>query len=86
MGHVGREGNQQEHTDEESGTLTVVLKKQPVLSGDLEKPLSGITVAVCSGHGGPDPGALSPAGEYGVNEAENELKDPHNKSLHHNKI
>ena len=57
-------------TDEESGTLTVVLKKQPVLSGDLEKPLSGITVAVCSGHGGPDPGALSPAGEYGVNEAE----------------
>ena len=57
-------------TDEESGTLTVALKKQPVLSGDLEKPLSGITVAVCSGHGGPDPGALSPAGEYGVNEAE----------------
>ena len=57
-------------TDEESGTLTVVLKKQPVLSGNLEKPLSGITVAVCSGHGGPDPGALSPAGDYGVNEAE----------------
>lgn len=57
-------------TDEETGTMTVVLKKQPVLSGNLDKPLSGITVAVCSGHGGPDPGALSPAGDYGVNEAE----------------
>ena len=57
-------------TDEETGTMTVVLKKQPVLSGSLEKPLSGITIAVCSGHGGPDPGALSPAGDYGVNEAE----------------
>lgn len=57
-------------TDEESGTMTVVLKKQPTLSGNLEKPLEGLTIAVCSGHGGPDPGALSPAGDYGVNEAE----------------
>ena len=24
----------------------------------------------CAGHGGPDPGALSPAGDYGVNEAQ----------------
>lgn len=57
-------------TDEGTGTMTVVLKKQPVLSGKLEKPLEGLTIAVCSGHGGPDPGALSPAGDYGVNEAE----------------
>lgn len=57
-------------TDEENGTFTVVLKKPPVISDDLSKPLSGITIAVCSGHGGPDPGALSPAGDYGVNEAE----------------
>lgn len=57
-------------TDEESNTFTVVLKKPPVISDDVSKPLSGITIAVCSGHGGPDPGALSPAGDYGVNEAE----------------
>lgn len=57
-------------TNEETGEFTVVLKKQPVHSDDLSKPLSGITVAVCAGHGGPDPGALSPAGDYGVNEAE----------------
>ncbi len=57
-------------TDEEAGTFSVVLKGTPKLSGDLEKPLSGITVAVCAGHGGIDPGALSVAGEKGVNEAQ----------------
>ena len=57
-------------TDEEAGTFTVVLKKKPVLSGDPAKSLSGIKIAVCPGHGGTDPGALSVAGEQGVNEAQ----------------
>ena len=57
-------------TDEENQTFTLVLKSAPKLAPSLMKPLSGITVAVCSGHGGPDPGALSVAGEKGVNEAE----------------
>ena len=57
-------------TDETTGTFTLVLKSAPKLASSLTKPLSGITVAVCSGHGGPDPGALSVAGENGVNEAE----------------
>ena len=57
-------------TDEEAGTFTVVLKKKPVLSDDPAKPLSGIKIAVCPGHGGTDPGALSVAGEQGVNEAQ----------------
>ena len=57
-------------TDPENGTFSVVLKGEPTLSDDPAKPLSGITVAVCSGHGGTDPGALSVAGEEGVNEAQ----------------
>lgn len=57
-------------TDEEAGTFTVALKKKPILSDDPAKPLSGIRIAVCPGHGGPDPGALSVAGENGVNEAQ----------------
>lgn len=55
-------------TDPENKTFSVVLKAKPTLSDDLSKPLSGITVTVCAGHGGPDPGALSVAGEKGVNE------------------
>ena len=47
-----------------------MLKGTPTLSNDPAKPLAGITAAVCAGHGGPDPGALSVAGEKGVNEAE----------------
>lgn len=57
-------------TDPENGTFSVVLKARPKLSDEPGKPLSGITAAVCAGHGGPDPGALSVAGEDGVNEAE----------------
>ncbi len=55
-------------TDEEAGTFSVVLKGTPKLSDDPAKPLEGITVTVCAGHGGIDPGALSVAGEKGVNE------------------
>lgn len=55
-------------TDPEHGKMTVVIKKEPVLSRDSSKPLAGVTVAVCAGHGGYDPGALSVAGETGVNE------------------
>ena len=57
-------------TDPENGTFSVVLKGVPTLSADPAKPLSGITAAVCSGHGGPDPGALSIIGEEGVYESE----------------
>ncbi|MBR5310928.1 MAG: N-acetylmuramoyl-L-alanine amidase [Oscillospiraceae bacterium] len=57
-------------TDTENKTFSIVLKGTPTLSDDVAKPLSGITVAVCAGHGGPDPGALSVAGEKGVNEAQ----------------
>ncbi len=57
-------------TDPENKTFSIVLKGEPKLSDDPAKPLSGITVAVCSGHGGTDPGALSVAGEKGVNEAQ----------------
>ncbi len=57
-------------TDTENGTFSVVLKGTPKLSDDPTKPLSGITVSVCAGHGGTDPGALSVAGENGVNEAQ----------------
>lgn len=57
-------------TDEEAHTLRVALKPYPKLSGGLSKPLEGVTIAVASGHGGPDPGALSVMGEKGVTEAE----------------
>lgn len=57
-------------TDTENNTFSIVLKGTPNLSDNVAKPLSGITVAVCAGHGGPDPGALSVAGEKGVNEAQ----------------
>ncbi len=57
-------------TDTENGTFSVVLKGVPTLSDDPSRPLSGITAAVCSGHGGPDPGALSIVGEKGVFESE----------------
>lgn len=57
-------------TDPENKTFSIVLKGTPTLSEDPAKPLSGITISVCSGHGGPDPGALSVAGEEGVNEAQ----------------
>ena len=57
-------------TDSENGTFSVVLKGTPKLSENAAKPLSGITVAVCSGHGGGDPGALSVVGEGGVYESE----------------
>ena len=57
-------------TDPENGTFSVVLKGEPNLSDIPGKPLSGITAAVCSGHGGGDPGALSVVGEEGVYESE----------------
>lgn len=57
-------------TDPENETFSVVIKPAPKLSVDEAKPLSGITVTVCAGHGGIDPGALSVAGENGVNEAQ----------------
>ncbi len=55
-------------TDPENGTFSVVLKGAPKLSDNPAKPLLGTTITVCAGHGGGDPGALSVAGEKGVNE------------------
>ncbi len=57
-------------TDEEANTLHIALKPYPKLSENLSKPLEGVTIAVASGHGGPDPGALSIMGEKGVYESE----------------
>lgn len=57
-------------TDEEAVTFTIALKQTPKLSGDPALPMKGLTVALCAGHGGPDPGALSVAGETGVTEAQ----------------
>lgn len=57
-------------TDEEANTLRIALKPYPKLSDSLSKPLEGVTIAVASGHGGPDPGALSIMGEKGVYESE----------------
>lgn len=56
--------------DPENGTFTLMLKPVPKISDDPAKPLSGIKITVCPGHGGIDPGALSVAGEEGVNEAQ----------------
>ena len=64
-------------TDPENNTFSVVLKAKPELSENPAKPLSGITVAVCAGHGGPDPGALSVAGENGVTEAQINIANSH---------
>ena len=57
-------------TDSENGTFSIVLKGEPELSKNSATPLSGITVTVCAGHGGGDPGALSVVGEKGVFESE----------------
>ncbi len=57
-------------TDSENKTFSVVLQGKPKLSDIPGKPLTGITITVCAGHGGIDPGALSVAGEKGVNEAD----------------
>ncbi len=57
-------------TDPENKTFSIVLKGAPKLSENPSMPLSGITAAVCSGHGGGDPGALSVVGEGGVYESE----------------
>jgi N-acetylmuramoyl-L-alanine amidase len=40
------------------GTVSLYCKYKPQLSADSNRPLSGITVALDSGHGGYDPGAL----------------------------
>ncbi len=57
-------------TDPEHGEFSVVLKPRPELSANSARPLSGTVITVCAGHGGIDPGALSVAGEEGVNEAQ----------------
>lgn len=57
-------------TNEETNKLTIIIKTFPKLSNNQRKPLSGVNITVCAGHGGIDPGALSVAGTYGVNEAQ----------------
>mgnify|MGYP001229642571 CR=1 FL=1 len=57
-------------TNEDSSVLRVYIRRSPVLSENLSKPLDGIVVVLDAGHGGIDPGALSVAGTDGVTEAD----------------
>ncbi|MFV0497655.1 MAG: N-acetylmuramoyl-L-alanine amidase [Candidatus Fimivivens sp.] len=51
------------------GGIQVICKYRPVLSGDANKPLTGITVALDAGHGSTDPGALGIAQLTGPTES-----------------
>ncbi|WMJ83921.1 N-acetylmuramoyl-L-alanine amidase [Oscillospiraceae bacterium LTW-04] len=52
-----------------NGGIQVICKYRPVLSGDVNKPLTGITVALDAGHGSVDPGALGIAQLTGPTES-----------------
>ena len=56
------------NVDDVNAGTQIYFKKRPVLSGSDDKPLEGITVLIDPGHGGVDPGALGPAGNYGPRE------------------
>lgn len=51
------------------GGIQLICKYRPVLSGDANKPLAGITVALDAGHGSQDPGALGLAQLTGPTES-----------------
>lgn len=42
----------------DNGSIALICKYKPTLTGNTEKPLEGITVALDAGHGSSDPGAL----------------------------
>lgn len=42
----------------DNGSIALICKYKPTLTGSTEKPLEGITVALDAGHGSSDPGAL----------------------------
>ena len=50
------------------GQTTLLCKYRPKLSGDSDKPLNGVTIAVDAGHGGGDPGALGITYGHGTTE------------------
>lgn len=54
----------------QNGRIDLICKYRPVLSNDVNKPLTGITVALDSGHGNKDPGALGIAQLTGPTESD----------------
>ncbi len=52
------------------GGIQLICKYKPVLSGDVNKPLTGITIALDAGHGSKDPGALGLAQLTGPTESD----------------
>ncbi|HWP52023.1 MAG TPA: N-acetylmuramoyl-L-alanine amidase [Clostridia bacterium] len=53
-----------------NGGIQLICKYRPVLSGDANKPLTGVTVALDAGHGSKDPGALGMAQLTGPTESD----------------
>lgn len=58
----------------ENNTLKIIFKGKKGLSSTEGKPLSDIKIHLDAGHGGDDSGAVSPAGKYGDNEKDVNLK------------
>ncbi len=54
----------------QNGGIDLICKYRPTLSSDVNKPLTGITVALDSGHGNKDPGALGIAQLTGPTESD----------------
>ena len=52
------------------GQTLLYLRGAPVVSGEMARPLAGVTVLLDPGHGGTDPGALGIGGGAGVPEKE----------------
>lgn len=53
-----------------NGGIQLICKYKPVLSGNANKPLTGITIALDAGHGSKDPGALGLAQLTGPTESD----------------
>lgn len=58
----------------ENNTLKIIFKGKKEISSVEGKPLTGIKIHLDAGHGAHDKGALSPAGKYGDNEKDVNLR------------